>query len=191
LLEIENLKKGLNVDVVAQALREVKEYAARSSEINVDTMQLKLMHLDEVARRVNDSNRELYSMVLQRFLCHKNHDKIGFLVTSLLSSPAETKIFEKEQTFLKVHGSDKEKVSDESQQNALHQKSENDQMQQFVNMLQVAQSFFQPAYSVQSPQPVKNVNVRKLTATRKIPQNYSGCFKCGDVTHFRVDCPRK
>lgn len=121
LIEIENLKKGLNIDVVAQALREVKEYAARSSEINVDTMQLKLMHLDEVARRVNDSNRELYSMVLQRFLCHKNHDKIGFLVTSLLSSPAETKIFEKEQKFLKVHGSDKEKVSDESQQNASNQ----------------------------------------------------------------------
>jgi len=95
-------------------------------------------------------------MVLQRFLCHKNHDKIGFLVTSLLSSPAETKIFEKEQKFLKVHGSDKEKVSDESQQNASHQKSENDQMQQFVNMLQVAQSFFQPARSVQSPPPVKN-----------------------------------
>jgi hypothetical protein len=45
--EIENLKKGINVDVVAQALRDVKEYAARSSEVNVDTMQLKLMHLDE------------------------------------------------------------------------------------------------------------------------------------------------
>ena len=47
--EIENLKKGINVDVVAQALRDVKEYAARSSEVNVDTLQLKLMHLDEVA----------------------------------------------------------------------------------------------------------------------------------------------
>ena len=45
--EIENLKKGINVDVVAQALRDVKEYAARSSEVNVDTMQLKLMHLDK------------------------------------------------------------------------------------------------------------------------------------------------
>ncbi|CAC5359808.1 unnamed protein product [Mytilus coruscus] len=61
--KIEILKKSLNVDVVAQDLREVKEYAARSSEINVDTMQLKLVHLDEVARKVNDSNRELYSMV--------------------------------------------------------------------------------------------------------------------------------
>ncbi|CAG2191969.1 unnamed protein product [Mytilus edulis] len=49
--EIELLKKGINVDVIEQALREVKEYAARSREINVDTLQLKLMHLDEVARR--------------------------------------------------------------------------------------------------------------------------------------------
>ncbi|CAC5425655.1 unnamed protein product [Mytilus coruscus] len=153
-------------------------------------MQLKLMHLDEVARRVNDSNRELYSMVLQRFLCHKNHEKIGFLVTSLLSSPAETKIFEKEQKFLKVHGCNKEKVSDESPKNASNQKSEND-LQQFVSMMQVAQSFFQPALPAQSPPPVKNVNYRRLAATRKIPQNYSGCFKCGDVSHFRADCPRK
>ena len=48
--EIKNLKKGINVDVVAQALRDVKEYVARSSEVNVDTMQLKLMHLDEGER---------------------------------------------------------------------------------------------------------------------------------------------
>jgi hypothetical protein len=40
--EIENLRKGINVDVVAQALRDVKEYAARSCEVNVDTLQLKL-----------------------------------------------------------------------------------------------------------------------------------------------------
>ncbi|CAC5421776.1 unnamed protein product [Mytilus coruscus] len=53
--EIELLKKGINVDVVEQALKEVKEYAARSREINVDTLQLKLMHLDEVARRVLSS----------------------------------------------------------------------------------------------------------------------------------------
>ena len=88
------------MDVVAQALRDVKEYAARSSEVNVDTMQLKLMHLDEVARRVNHSHKELFSLVLQHFLCHKNHENIGFLVTSLLSSTAETKLFEKEQNFM-------------------------------------------------------------------------------------------
>ena len=106
--EIENLKKGINMDVVAQALRDVKEYAARSSEVNVDTMQLKLMHLDEMARRVNHSDKELFSLVLQRFLCHKNHENIGFLVTSLLST-AETKLFEKEQKFLKLHGTEKQK----------------------------------------------------------------------------------
>ena len=64
--EIENLKKGINMDVVAQALRDVKEYAARSSEVKVDTMQLKLMHLDKVARRVNHSDKELFSLVTIR-----------------------------------------------------------------------------------------------------------------------------
>ena len=112
--EIENLRKGINVDVVAQALRDVKEYAARSSEVNVDTLQLKLMHLDEVARRVNHSYKELFSLVLHRFLCHKNHENIGFLVTSLLSSTAETKLFEKEQKFLKLHGTEKQKKPDQN-----------------------------------------------------------------------------
>jgi hypothetical protein len=36
-----------------------------SSEVNVDTMQLKLMHLDEMARRVNHSDKELFSLVLR------------------------------------------------------------------------------------------------------------------------------
>ncbi|VDI15973.1 Hypothetical predicted protein [Mytilus galloprovincialis] len=129
-------------------------------------------------------------MVLQRFLSHKNHEKIGFLVTFLLSSPAETKIYEKEQKFLKVHGCIKEKVSDESPKNVSNQKSEND-LQQFVSVMQVAQSLFQPALQTQSPPTVKNVNYRRPAAPRKIPQIFYGCFKCGDVSHFRVDCQRK
>ena len=67
----------MNTDSVDHALREVKEYAARSSDINTDTLQVKLMHLDEVARRASHKQRELYAMVLQRFLCNKQHSKIG------------------------------------------------------------------------------------------------------------------
>ena len=193
LREIENLKKGFNVDVVAQALREVKEYAARSCEINVDTLQLKLMHLDEVARRVNDTNRELYSMVLQRFLCHKNHDKIGFLVTSLLSTPAETKIYEKEQKFLKVHGSEKAKDQESIASPDKKTPEYDGQMQQFMHMLQMAQSVVNPARlsqgfsSYRYPAPSRRGSV----TPRKLPPNYAGCYKCGDTTHFRVDCPKK
>jgi hypothetical protein len=43
-------------------------------------------------------------MVLQRFLCNKDQPRIGHLVTSLLCSPAEAKVYEKEQKFLKLHG---------------------------------------------------------------------------------------
>jgi hypothetical protein len=43
-------------------------------------------------------------MVLQRFLCNKDQPRIGHLVTSLLCSPAEAKVYEKEQTFLRLHG---------------------------------------------------------------------------------------
>ena len=62
------------------------------------------MHLDDMSRRTSHDDKELYSSVLQRFLCHKSNPRIGFLVTSLLFTPAESKLFEKEQKFLKLHG---------------------------------------------------------------------------------------
>jgi hypothetical protein len=36
--QIQELKNSMSVDNVANALREVKEYAARANEINVDTL---------------------------------------------------------------------------------------------------------------------------------------------------------
>ena len=96
----------MSVDNVANVLCEVKEYAARANDINVDTLQMKLMHLDEMERCFDHDDKELYSMVLQRFLCNKDQPRIGHLVTSLLPvcSPAEAKVYEKEQKFLRLHG---------------------------------------------------------------------------------------
>ena len=51
--EIDDLRKGLNMGSVEQALRGVKEYAARSGDLSVDTLQLKLMRLEDVARRMD------------------------------------------------------------------------------------------------------------------------------------------
>ncbi|XP_071175762.1 uncharacterized protein LOC143060233 [Mytilus galloprovincialis] len=190
--EIELLKKGINVDVIEQALREVKEYAARSREINVDTLQLKLMHLDEVARRVGHQDRELYSMVLQRFLCHKNHERVGFLVTSLLSSPAETKLFEKEQKFLKIHGN--ELLSTKQQKEEVETKNlgNENQFQQFATMMQCMQSVLNPRPSTPFMAQRFAQNPRRMPGNgqRKPPSNYTGCFKCGDINHFKIDCPK-
>ena len=57
-----------------------------------------------MGRRFDHGNKELYSMVLQRFLCNKDQPRIGHLVTSLLCSPAEAKVYEQEQQFLKLQG---------------------------------------------------------------------------------------
>ncbi|CAG2218693.1 unnamed protein product [Mytilus edulis] len=190
--EIELVKKGINVDVIEQALREVKEYAARSREINVDTLQLKLMHLDEVARRVGHQDRELYSMVLQRFLCHKNHERVGFLVTSLLSSPAETKLFEKEQKFLKIHGN--ELLITKQQKDEVETKNfgNENQFQQFATMMQCMQSVLNPRPSTPFMAQRFAQNPRRMPGNgqRKPPSNYTGCFKCGDINHFKIDCPK-
>ncbi|CAC5415732.1 unnamed protein product [Mytilus coruscus] len=139
---------GINVDVVhvEQDLREVKEYAARSREINADTLQLKRMHLDEVARRVCHQDRELYSMVLHRFLCHKHHERVEFLVTSFLSSPAENKlqVFEKEQKFLKVHGNENLSTKQQKDETETKNPGNKSQFQQFAMMIQCMQSVFNP-----------------------------------------------
>ena len=193
--ELDELRKNLSTDSVSHALREVKEYAARSSEVNVDTLQLKLMHLDEVARRTTHDERELYALTLQRFLCHKQHPKIGFLVTSLLSSPAETKLFEKEQKFLKIHGKDESQVSakkptgDEKEKKSFSADSEqplpNYFMPPFLTpMMPFPRAVFPP---VQRPS-----FAPRRGAGRNIPRaGYSGCFKCGDLNHFSYMCSKK
>jgi hypothetical protein len=49
--QIKDMRKSLSVDSVARALRDVKEYAVRTNEINTDTLHMKLMHLDEMGRK--------------------------------------------------------------------------------------------------------------------------------------------
>ena len=90
----------MSVNNVSNALREVKEYAARTNEINVDTLHMKLMHLIEMGKRIDHGDKELYSMVLQRFLYNKDRPRISHLVTSLLCSPTEAKLYEKEKQIL-------------------------------------------------------------------------------------------
>lgn len=135
----------MSVDNVANALREVKEYAARANEINVDTLQMKLMHLDEMGRRFDHGDKELYSLVLQRFLCNKDKPRIGHLVTSLLCSPSEANLYEKEQIFLKLHSN--KGIDTEPSNSNVATKIENTQkitpsFDQFATMLQFMQNLF-------------------------------------------------
>jgi len=190
--EIEELKKDLNVDSVAQALREVKEYAARAVDLNIDTLQIKLMHLDEVGRRTRHDDRELFSMVLQRFLCHKSRKNIGFLVTLLLSTPAESKDFEKEQFFLKLHGN--ENVSQADNTTAKTTPAKPSESENFSNMMQFMQMFNNAAFRSHSPSRMANFSPRRggyPVPRARAPYSYSGCYKCGDMSHIRIDCPKK
>lgn len=199
--EIDELKKSLNKDSVEQALREVKEYAARASEINVDTLQLKLMHLDEVARRASHDNRELYALTLQRFLCHKQNPKIGFLITSLLSSPAETKLFEKEQKFLKLHGKQdtQQACKRENKEEKEKEKKSTPDFERHVSASVGAQPFFYPMMSLpfrSGYPPLYRPPVSPRRGSGRPGQRYTGsgftgCFKCGDLSHYQAFCDKK
>ncbi|KAK3086384.1 hypothetical protein FSP39_017669 [Pinctada imbricata] len=185
--QIDELRLMMNTDSVAHALRDVKEYAARSSELNVDTLQLKLMHLDDIGRRTSHEDKDLFSSVLQRFLCHKSNPKIGFLVTSLLCTPAESKLYEKEQKFLKLHGK-VESSSDKSKEstNLVQLPDATTSMMQFLQTM-MATPQFRPPFSYPRP-----FSPRKPSFTPRRPgPSYSGCHKCGDMSHFKVDCPKK
>lgn len=199
--EIEELKKSLHKDSVEQALREVKEYAARASEINVDTLQLKLMHLDEVARRANHDSRELYSITLQRFLCHKQNPQIGFLITSLLSTPAESKLFEKEQKFLKLHGKDglqqsgRKESKDEKEK---EKKNSSDNERQFGGNVSTQPFFnhmmsfpFRFGYPTLPRPPMIPRRGSGRQSQRFAGNGFSGCYKCGDLSHYQAFCDKK
>ena len=190
--QIQELKNSTSVDNVANVLHEVKEYVARANEINVDTFQMKLMHLDEMGRRFDHGNKELYSMVLQRFLCNKDQPRIGHLVTSLLCSPAEAKVYAKEQTFLKLHGN--KGIDTEPSNSNVATKIENTQItpsfDQFATMLQFMQNF---ASSHQQPirfskPPIPSFLQQRRGVTPNVRPRpgpyYSECHICGDVSHF-------
>ena len=176
--EIEELKKDLNVDSVAQALREVREYAAMAVDLNIDTLQIKLIHLDEVGRRTRHDDRELFSVVLQTFLCHKSRKNIGFLVTSLLSTPAESKIYEKEQNLLKLHGN--ENVSQADNTMAKTTTAKPSESENFSNMMQFMQMFNNAAFMPPSPTIMANFSPRRggyPVPRPRAPYSYSGCYK--------------
>ena len=170
----------------------MKQYSARANEINPDTLQIKLMHLDETARSSNHPDRELYASVLNRFLCNKKHPKIGFLITSLLSTAAEAKLFEKEQKFLKIYG----KHGEESTKNVADSRNAEDgdgkHYEQWANMMHFMQSFMrmpQPTPGVRMPFNLRRGGFNNVRP--RLSPSYTGCHKCGDFTHLKADCPKK
>ena len=191
--QLDEMRKSLHVDSVTQALRDVKEYASRASDLNVDSLQLKLMHLDEVARRYDHTDKELYATVLNRFLCYKAHPKIGFLVTSLLCTSAEQRVYEKEQKFLKLHGQVEKKEKKESPSQGLEDMRSLEQFSAMMNFWQAfgpyhARFMLQPRVPINFPPRRGFSNVRPR---QQLNSAASGCFNCGDPGHFKVDCPKK
>ena len=185
--EFEELKKSLNKDTVAFALRDVREYAARSQDVNVDTLQLKLMHLDEVGRRTQHDEKDLFSRVLEWFLFHKTHPQVGLLVSTLLSSSTDARLFDKEHKFLKLHGGEKKKT--EPEKNKKLSWEDNTGVDWHMMYMQLLQ-FGQPRFPMPFPQLRPPQITRRPGPVRPRLQNYMGCHFCGELSHFKVDCPK-
>ena len=172
------------------ALRDVKEYAARSHDLNVDSLQLKLIHLEDLGRCTMHEDRELYSKVLERFQVRKDHPKVGSLILTLLSSSTDALVFNKEHKFLKLHGKDRQNpAQDKGKKSGAEDSSGVDWQMMYVQAMQMLQ-FAQPRFPMTAPQPRPPLANRRLGPVRPRLQNYMGCHNCGDMSHFRVDCPK-
>ena len=182
-------KKSLNKDTVEFALRDVKEYAARSNDVNVDTLQIKLMHLDEVGRRTQQDDRELYSKVLERFIFHKTFKKVGLLVSTLLSTSTDARLYDKEHKFLKLYGGDKAKEDAEKPK-----KSEVDHSSkidwQMMHMQLLQQYSHHGFLCLRLPRFDHPPMFRRTPQARPRFHAYTGCHYCGELSHFKVDCPK-
>ena len=193
--EFSELKKSLDKDSVAFALRDVKEYAARSNDVNVDTLQMKLMHLDETGRRTQHEDKGLFSKVLERFQFHKKRDDVGDLVANLLSSPSDARLYDKEHKFLKLHRKDQKSEDKKPGDAEKHATPAVDNTKvdwqmlymQLYNTVQLGQ----PRFSPPSPLPFRPFPApRRQPQGRPRPSVYTGCHYCGDLSHYRIDCPK-
>ena len=174
---------------MAFALRDVKEYAGRTHDVNVDTLQLKLMHLDDLGRRTQHDDKDLFSKVLERFMVRKKHPEVGSLVSSLLSSNVDARVFDKEHKFLKLHGGEKKNSEvGSSRKSGSEDNGGVDWQMMYMQLLQYGQPRLpmpMPMLPCRPPQPQ-----RRPGQAKRMPQNYTGCHICGDMSHFKVDCPR-
>ena len=84
----QGIKEVFEQGTVDFALKDVKEYAARTHARTHDlnSLQLKLMHLEDLGRHTLHEDSKLYSKVLERFQVRKDHPEVGSIILTLLSS---------------------------------------------------------------------------------------------------------
>jgi len=58
-------------------------------------------------------------------------------------------------------------------------------------MMQVMHSMFTPPRFAPPRFPATQRRCGDGGLPKNPLSNYSGCFKCGDTSHFKVDCPKK
>lgn len=152
---------------------------------------MKLMRLDEVARRSQNDDKELYSMVLQRFLCHKSHPKIGFLVSSMLSSPIEARLLEKEQKFLKLHGQSQSAASTTDNPHTSDAKLKRDSLSYLQAILNLPASLGNPRFipPPTATYPSRYTGPPPSQQQTRPRQRVIRCYYCGEQ-HYKVDCPQ-
>lgn len=196
-------------DEVSEAERAVKEEAMKRPELmSLDILHQKLVRLEDAARRANHSQIKKFGMVLQRFSFYKveNPAQVGQLILSLLSTPEETAILEKERKFLKSTSSAQPNPQAWGGQNPM---TTGQGASPFP-----AQGPSQPwgptsgawgpmpqggppanpdgryAHQPQGQQPRFRSGGKRGGFSGKPPQNRDGsCFKCYKFGHFMRDCP--
>ena len=122
-------------------------------------------------------------------------DWIGCLVSSLLSSAAESRLIEKEHKFLKLHGKDNPTTLSKKQESEEKEKKYPDTefqlapyMLPFMHQPYLA---FPPRFPPFPPRPAGPMRRGLGRGRARFPSPFDCCFKCREPSHFQNSCPRK
>ena len=61
---VEEHDREMDRDSVQGALREVKEYTGRARDVSLDVLQMKIMRLEEAARKANHPEKKNFGLVM-------------------------------------------------------------------------------------------------------------------------------
>ena len=200
-LKQQTKKDGLTE--VERARREVKEEATKGEKADMEVLNAKLLHLENVARKSDHKDKDKFTIVLSRFVAHKGKPSFAAsLMLTLLSTKEEATIYEKEQKMIKRFGegalpssSSKTTTSDANPPQASPAYPVQTWPMNSAGMPLVLPQmvpFWQSNMGVPLPPMPSAANPIRSPRPRLNTTPYANkavCFRCRKPGHFSRDCP--